>query len=102
MQSKKIKLLRLIDELLSQFDQNKYIIIQLIHLRHNIKNILSEDSIDLEIERFINKYRERIIFKDFSIFEKTPIAIEAKIIWESLDQNNKEILWKWINFVCEN
>lgn len=98
--SKKSKLIRMIDELITQFNQNKYILTQLIHYRHYIRNIFNDKIIEETIAVFIDKYKDRIASKDYSIFEDTPVAIDAKIIWELLDQNNKIVLWKWINFIC--
>lgn len=99
-QSKKSKLLRMMDELITQFTHNKYILTQLIHYRHTIRNVLSEETIEKEVMKFITKYKDRLDSKDYSVFENTPISVEAKIIWDSLEQSNKIVLWRWINFIC--
>jgi hypothetical protein len=97
----KTRLLRLINELMVQFDQYKYVMVRLIRIHHQIRNVLTDQEIDIEIKRFVDAYKDRIIARDFSVFDTTPFAQDAKVVWESITQDNKTILWRWIDFVCE-
>lgn len=92
----------MIDELINQFTQNKYVLAHLIEYRHSIRNLVGEETIDKSVAAFVAQHQDQIASKDYAMFEDTAIAKEARIVWESLDQTNKAILWKWICFICSS
>lgn len=98
-QPRKTRIIRLIDELLKQFHKDKFIFAQLIRHRHVVRNALSDETIDAEVSLFEKLNRDRLAIRDTSVFESSPIAKDVKTVWDSLDQRNREVFWKWINFI---
>lgn len=100
----KIKLLELIDELLILFeDKNKILYKRLINYHHRIKNVISDDYLFSIVLKFLsNEYiKDKLKNKDNHFLCNTVLETDMELLWESCTNENKSVIWRWINVIIE-
>jgi hypothetical protein len=96
----KDKLVELIEELLSLFDDgNKLIYRRLIVLRHLVKNKLLADDIYNAAYEFYCENSQRFETKDLDMFKGTEFHSDIELIWSELSATNKNLVWKWVDAI---
>lgn len=98
------KLLELIDELMSLFeDKNKILYRRLINYHHQVKNVIANKDLNEIVIKFIsnNYVDEKIKRKDCRFLCNTPLEIDIDLLWESCTSENKIIIWKWIDVLID-
>lgn len=98
------KLLELIDELMSLFeDKNKILYKRLINYHHQVKNVIAnKDLKDIVINFLSNNYvDEKIKRKDCRFLCNTPLETDVDLLWESCTSENRIIIWKWIDVLID-
>jgi hypothetical protein len=98
------KLLELIDELMSLFeDKNKILYRRLINYHHQVKNVIANKDLNEIVINFIsnNYVDEKIKRKDCRFLCNTPLEIDIDLLWESCTSENKIIIWKWIDVLID-
>lgn len=96
-------ILEFIDELMSLFsEKNRIIYGHLILFHHKVKNTYTDDEIIAFTLGNTNPMIERKIKdRDVSFLNSTPMQLESDWIWFELTDENKQIVWKWIDVIMD-
>jgi hypothetical protein len=101
----KTNLLKLIDELMTLFeDINPIVYKRLIHYHHLLNNTFEEGDLCSNVLDFIanKKIKEMIKGHNHGFLIGTSFERDFEMLWESCTPKNKTTIWKWIETIINS
>jgi len=107
----KEKIITFFDALLSIFEgHNKPMYRLVMEYRHKIRNLIPEEQLLCEFKTFlsnslvlslIREYNLNVLIEVKKQFNSV-IAQDIELLMDTCSQNNKKIIWKWINSIANS